>query len=161
MAAALPPRYFSIKCRFFGSREKRATVAKLREKYEKNVERYGEEQKEIEAEARKLENEVTVVARRATRFDLGDTFLEIALVITSVTLLTGKRSFWGFGMVLGVIGVLAAVSAVFVTDGELKFATVPCCSFNRHLFTSSVSKRSPVHPSPLLTRHIALHHLQL
>jgi hypothetical protein len=93
------------------SRDKEA-AAKLREKYEKNVEHYGEEQKEIEAEARKLQDEVVVVARRATRFDLGDTFLEIALVITSITLLTRKRSFWMFGMVLGLLGVLAAASSL-------------------------------------------------
>jgi hypothetical protein len=96
-----------------GARDNEAE-AKLHEKYEKNVERYGEDQKEIETEARKLENEVLLVGRKGTRFDLGDTFLEIALVITSITLLTGKRSFWGFGMVLGVIGIVAAVSAVFV-----------------------------------------------
>jgi Domain of unknown function (DUF4337) len=88
--------------------------AQLREKYEKNAERYSEEQKDIQTEARKLESEVQVISRRATRFDLGDTFLEIALVITSITLLTRKRSFWLFGMILGVLGVLAAASSLLV-----------------------------------------------
>ncbi len=94
-------------------RDKEA-AAKLREKYEKNAERYAEEQKEIQAEARKLDDEALVVARHATRFDLGDTFLEIALVITSITLLTRKRLFWVFGMLLGVLGVLSAASSLFV-----------------------------------------------
>jgi hypothetical protein len=94
-------------------RDKEA-AAKLHEKYAHNVERYGEDQKEIEAEARKLENEVQVIARRAARFDLGDTFLEIALVITSITLLTRKRSFWLFGLALGVLGILAAASSLLV-----------------------------------------------
>lgn len=92
----------------------RELASKLREKYEKNLERYGDDQKEIEAEARKLENEVSVIARRATRFDLGDTFFEIALVITSITLLTRKRAFWGFGIVLGIVGLLAAISTFLV-----------------------------------------------
>jgi Domain of unknown function (DUF4337) len=94
-------------------RDKEAAT-KLHEKYEKNIERYGEDQKEIEAEARKLETEVLVIARQATRFDLGDTFLEIALVITSITLLTRKRSFWAFGLVLGVVGIIAAASSLLV-----------------------------------------------
>lgn len=89
-------------------------AAKLHEKYEKNAERYAEEQKEIQAEARKLDDEALVVARRAGHFDLGDTFFEIALVVTSITLLTRKRSFWVFGMVLGVLGIVAAASSLLV-----------------------------------------------
>jgi hypothetical protein len=89
-------------------------AAQLREKYEKNAERYAEEQKDVQVEARKLETEVQVISRRATRFDLGDTFLEIALVITSITLLTRKRSFWLFGLSLGVLGILSAASSLLV-----------------------------------------------
>ncbi len=83
-------------------------------KYEELVERYGEEEKEIEAEAHNLQNEVAVIGRRATRFDLGDTFLEIALVVTSITLLTRKRHFWIFGMLFGLVGVFAAGSSLLV-----------------------------------------------
>ena len=89
-------------------------AAKIREKYEKNAERYAEDQKEIEAEARKLETETAVISRKAARFDLGETFLEIALVITSITLLTRKRSFWLFGMAIGLIGVVAAASSLLL-----------------------------------------------
>ncbi len=89
-------------------------AAKTREKYEKNAERYAEDQKEIEAEARKLETESALISRKAARFDLGETFLEIALVITSITLLTRKRSFWLFGMAIGLLGVLAAASSLLL-----------------------------------------------
>lgn len=88
--------------------------ARLHEKYEKNVERYAEELKELDAEAHKLEAEALVVSRRAARFDLGDTFFEIALVVTSITLLTRHRMFWVFGMVFGVLGILAALSSLLV-----------------------------------------------
>ena len=37
-------------------------------------------------------------SRKADRFDLGEVFLEIALVITSITLLSGRRLFWHIGL---------------------------------------------------------------
>ena len=76
-------------------------VDKLKEKYAKEVERYRDEMKDIEAEAKKAEDEVRVQQRRADRFDLGEVMLEAALVICSITLLTRKRIFWGMGLVLG------------------------------------------------------------
>jgi Domain of unknown function (DUF4337) len=81
---------------------------RLRQKYSQEADRYRDEQKEIEAEARKLEQEVGNERRRADRFDLGEVFLEVALVITSITLLTGRRIFWRTGMVLGVVGLTVA-----------------------------------------------------
>src|SRR5277367_2448222 len=48
---------------------------KMKEKYRKEVERYGEEQKDIEAEAHKAENEVKMQQQRADRFDLGEVLL--------------------------------------------------------------------------------------
>ena len=49
-----------------------------------------------------------VERRRADRFDLGESFLEIALVVTSITLLTRKRIFWGAGFVAAAIGLIVA-----------------------------------------------------
>jgi len=47
---------------------------------------------------------------RADRFDLGEVFLEIALVITSITLLTDNRKFWYLGIGLACVGIVAAAS---------------------------------------------------
>jgi len=52
--------------------------------------------------------------KRADRFDLGEVFLEIALVITSITLLSGRRVFWHLGLVMGAIGVVLAVTGFLV-----------------------------------------------
>jgi hypothetical protein len=87
---------------------------KLRDKYAKEAERYAEEQKEAEAEARKLNEEGEGERRRANRFDLGEVFLEIALVITSITLLSGRRTFWLLGMLMGAIGFAMAVSGFLI-----------------------------------------------
>ena len=89
-------------------------VAKLREKYSKEAEHYKDEQKDIESEARKLEREFATERTRADRFDLAEVFLEVGLVITSITLLSGKRIFWGVGMVLGVVGIVVAVTGLMV-----------------------------------------------
>ena len=89
-------------------------ASRLREKYTAEAERYRDEQKELDVEARKLEQEVEHERKRANRFDLGEVFLEIALVITSITLLSGRRSFWLLGMVTGVVGVVVAVTGVLI-----------------------------------------------
>ena len=77
---------------------------KLKEKYAGEVERYKEELKEIDAEARKLEAEVAVQGQKAARFGLGEVLLEVSLVVTSITLLTRRRAYWLFGLVLAATG---------------------------------------------------------
>ena len=91
-----------------------ATLAKLRDKYSQEAARYKDEQKEIEDKARELEAEVVTERNRADRFDLAEVFLEIGLVITSITLLSGRRIFWGLGLVLGVVGIALAVTGFMV-----------------------------------------------
>jgi hypothetical protein len=89
-------------------------VEKIKEKYTKEVERYRDEQKDIEAEAKKAETDVKLEGRRADRFDLGEVMLEAALVICSITLLTRKRLFWVMGLVLAVVGVAIASAGFLV-----------------------------------------------
>jgi uncharacterized protein DUF4337 len=86
-------------------------LAKLKERYRSEAERYKDEQKELDAKARELEQETALVGRKADRFDLGEVFLEIALVITSITLLSGRRIFWHLGLVLAAGGIVATCSA--------------------------------------------------
>jgi hypothetical protein len=95
------------------SKDAEAT-AKLQEKYRAEADRYKDEQKEIDKEARATENETEHTRRKADRFDLGEVFLEVALVITSITLLSGRRIFWHLGLLLAAAGVLLAASAWIV-----------------------------------------------
>jgi Domain of unknown function (DUF4337) len=87
---------------------------KLKAKYQKEVDRYAGEQKEIEAEAMQAEAEVKTERRRADRFDLGEVLLEAALVICSITLLTRKRAFWILGTALGLSGVAIGAAGLFI-----------------------------------------------
>ncbi len=86
----------------------------MREKYLSEAERYRDEQNELEAEAKKLEAEAEKEHKRADRYDLGEVFLEIALVVTSITLLSGKQAFWYVGLVIGAAGVFIAASGLLI-----------------------------------------------
>jgi len=91
-----------------------AGLAKLREKYSGEATRYKDEQKEIEDKAHEMEAEVAHERNRADRFDLSEVFMEVGLVITSITLLSGRRIFWYLGMALGVVGIVVAATGFLV-----------------------------------------------
>jgi hypothetical protein len=90
------------------------TATRFQERVRAEAERYRDEQKELEAKARELEQEFGLAHRKTDRFDLGEVFLEIALVITSITLLSGRRIYWRFGLIFGAAGILTAASAWLV-----------------------------------------------
>ena len=87
-----------------------AQAEQVREKYRHQAERYKKEQSEIEEQAKDLEKESAGEQRRANRFDLGEVFLEIGLVIASLALLSRKRVFWFIGMASGVAGLALAAT---------------------------------------------------
>ncbi|MFZ0298892.1 MAG: DUF4337 domain-containing protein [Candidatus Sulfotelmatobacter sp.] len=91
-----------------------AAMGKFREKAAQEADRYKHDKDEIQADARKLEQEVATERNRADLFDLAEVFLEIGLVVTSITLLSGRRIFWHVGIVLGVVGVVVAVMGAMV-----------------------------------------------
>lgn len=94
-----------------GKNEKAEQVSK---RFEADIEKYRDEQKDIQSEARKLEDELHHETRRANRFDLAEVFLEISLVVTSITLLTGLRHFWVLGIVLAVTGLVVASTVLLL-----------------------------------------------
>lgn len=85
-------------------------AAKIREKYQAVVEKEADSQKDIQKEARGFEREQDGQRRRANRFDLGEVLLEVALVITSITLLTLRKLWWQAGLVLGAAGVIVTAT---------------------------------------------------
>ncbi|GAC1431944.1 MAG: DUF4337 domain-containing protein [Terriglobales bacterium] len=89
-------------------------TANLREKYTAEAERYRDEQKDLDAEARKLQQETQQERKRADRYDLAEVFLEIALVITSITMLSGRRVFWHLGIIMAILGIIVAASGFLI-----------------------------------------------
>jgi hypothetical protein len=74
--------------------------------YKAHTSKWNDDLNEEQTEAKELETEVRTKERRANRFDLGEAMLEIGLVITSITLLTRQRTYWGLGLGFGVAGVI-------------------------------------------------------
>ena len=91
-----------------------ALADKLKEKYSHEVERYKDELKEIDKEARSLEAESAMAQRKANRFDLGEVCLDAAIVIASLTLLTKRREFWQLGVLMGFVGLGITLSGLLI-----------------------------------------------
>ena len=66
------------------------------------------------AKARDLEADVDRAEHRASRFDLGEALLQIAIVLASITLLTRLQRYVLAALLLAAAGVLFAGSAFFV-----------------------------------------------
>jgi predicted GIY-YIG superfamily endonuclease len=91
-----------------------AAADKITNNYKSHLEKWNEDLADEEKEARSLEAEVRKSERHADRFDLGEALLEIGLVITSITLLTRQRAYWGLGMAFGIAGVVVGAWAFFI-----------------------------------------------
>ena len=90
-----------------------ATQAKMAE-YKAHIEKWTKDLEESQAKAREDEAEVKLAERKGSRFDVAEAMLQISVVLASITLLTRKKTFFLLGVVLGVIGVVAAVSAMLL-----------------------------------------------
>jgi phosphate uptake regulator len=87
---------------------------KIEEKYRGEIERYKNDQKDIQSEAQQLENEVVTQRHKANRFDLGEVCLEVGIVLTSLTLLTRQKLFWYLGGLAGLVGLAMAATGFWV-----------------------------------------------
>jgi hypothetical protein len=87
---------------------------KVQKRFHDDIDKLLVHKKDIQNKAYGLEAEFRLASRRADRYDLGQVFLEIALVVTSITLLTDKRAYWYFGLVLATVGIVAAGSRFMV-----------------------------------------------
>ncbi|HWZ51809.1 MAG TPA: DUF4337 domain-containing protein [Granulicella sp.] len=64
--------------------------------------------------ARQFEAAVEHAEAQAARYDLGEALLQIAVVLSSITLLTRRSRYFYFGLSLGAAGLLVAASALFL-----------------------------------------------
>jgi hypothetical protein len=83
----------------------------LKEKLNRQIQEYAKKQGEVSSEERQLESESQRARRKANRMDVGELLCEMALVLSSITLLTRQRIFWFAGIVAGIVGLLVAVAA--------------------------------------------------
>ena len=76
--------------------------------------KWADELPQDQQQAEALEAKVERAEARADWLDLAEALLEIALVITSVTLLTRRRVYWYLGLVFSAGGIVSALSVVML-----------------------------------------------
>jgi hypothetical protein len=79
-----------------------------------HIEKWNDDLKEEQEKALDLEADVNRAEKRADRYDLGEALLQIAVVLSSITLLTRQQAYFILGLVIGLAGVLTAASAFLV-----------------------------------------------
>jgi len=84
------------------SEETNATLAR----YEKEIKRYEAEGDELQEKAKEFEKESKLSERKALRFDLGEGFLELGLVLSSLYFLSRKKLFPLVGVISSILGFL-------------------------------------------------------
>jgi len=75
--------------------------------------RYNAEKKEIEQEAKKLEHERDVNRNRDPYFDYAEVLLQIAIVMASISILSGSRPIFYFAIVGAFLGALFSLNGYF------------------------------------------------
>lgn len=91
-----------------------AAVQKKLAEYKAHLQKWSQELSDEQEKAQDLEREVNLAERRADRYDLGEALLEIAVVLSSITLLTRQHMYFILGLLLGAVGLAGAASALLV-----------------------------------------------
>ena len=91
-----------------------ARVETLVHKLDADSKRYADDSKKIEDEAHGKEDESLHEEHRAVRWDMGEGFLELGLVLSSLYFLSKQRLFPMIGGIAAVIGLGLAVAGFFV-----------------------------------------------
>jgi hypothetical protein len=87
---------------------------KQSEQYAKNSEKYRKDDEEIQKTARELEDESHLKGRQELRLDFGEVFLELAIVLGSLSILTKRALLWYMAMAGAAAGVVIAASTYWV-----------------------------------------------
>jgi hypothetical protein len=81
---------------------------KLAEDFKARGEKQRSEAENVRAGAEKLEAETQATERKAAHYDLAEIFLEIAIVLCSISLLAGSGIYWRLSFISTLIGILIA-----------------------------------------------------
>ena len=90
-----------------------AAAAKIAD-YEKQIKRYEKEGDQIQENAREHDKESKLQEERALRYDLGEGFLELGLVLTSLYFVSKKKLFPAVGIVGATLGVVLEITGLMI-----------------------------------------------
>ena len=80
-----------------------------------NVSRYGTEKEDIKKQADEMEAEKQKCQQRSGKLSYALIFLQISIMLSSVTLITKRKQLWYFGMALSLAGIyFAAIGQFFI-----------------------------------------------
>ncbi len=88
--------------------------AKVAEDFKNKAENQKRDAEQIQEKAQELEKESDAASHKANQFDTSEIFLEIAIVLCSITLLTANRSYWLFSFISTALGLVFMVRAFLV-----------------------------------------------
>jgi hypothetical protein len=106
--------------------EARQKLEALLAKLDDEEQRYGAEKKDIEKEARKLEGVRDSYQARDPYFLIAEALLQIAIVMSSVSILARSRLIFSFSLVVAVVG------AVLTANGYWSFFELPFLHGGHH-----------------------------
>lgn len=82
---------------------------KLAESLKNEVEKYEDDKREISDKAKELQRERDLMQKKVDKFEAGESLLEIALVLCSITLITRRAALWFIGLAIAAGGLYLAV----------------------------------------------------
>ena len=91
-----------------------AQLAELKKRYQDTIDRYNQEQEEISAEAKKHEADRDHFLALNKGFAGALTYLQIAILLTSLAGLMKQKYFWYAGMLIGVFGIYNFVATMMI-----------------------------------------------
>jgi hypothetical protein len=94
------------------SNDPAAVAVKVKE-YKAHIEKWKDDLVEEQNKAHEFEGEVDHAEHQAARYDLGEALLQIAVVLSSITLFTRNRGYFFLGLTIGTIGLVTALTGFF------------------------------------------------
>ena len=97
-----------------------ARLKAAEERWKKQVDSYKEElpeqkkkAEELDKKSQEAEKESVLVHHKADRFDMGELAVELALILSSIAVLTKRKAYWIGGIVFAIIGTAIAATGFF------------------------------------------------
>jgi hypothetical protein len=90
--------------------EARQQYEALLAEFTAETKRYNTEKKDIEKDAKKLEHERDVNRQRDPYFDFAEVLLQIAIVMSSVSILSRSRLMYGLSLILALSGTFLMIN---------------------------------------------------
>ena len=94
--------------------DSKAVYTNLLTTIKKDVNRYKSDKSSIEKEARSLEKERDISRKKNIYFEYGSVLLQIAIVLSSISILAKSRNSFYFAVIIAIIGTILAMNGFFL-----------------------------------------------